>query len=480
MKKRILVLAALVLSFLCIGGGVLWYHMTSGTTDQELLQFMKKAEEQEVDALFLATYPVENFDMDILQEYKGIKTELLPKALEDGTALFEVVEKILDKEQHLTTLFLGISPDKEDKSNDWEEALLELGKANPQITFEIMLAFPKISEWAAMETDKVQEQLDWYAYVCDLYSHYDKLENVHVFMPGCEEWLIWNESNYEENGGLTKEAALEFIKVVCCDYGCIVVPNTIQDKCTKLFGLVEAYQETDWEYGTKTDETYVFLGDSVIGNYTGSMSIPGVVSYMTGAETINCGYGGLAAASAVDAAGLADVVDCLLNRETDRSVEALENENVQQGILQFWEKDIASEEANLAFFLSFGINDYATGRPIYNAQMDEQCYIGAVANAVQRLQKAYPNAKIILMTPNFIELFDYGTKKNGTQGAVFQDYIDALKKFADENSLPVIDIYEKLGITKENMDIYLADGCHPNYYGRFKIGEIVWESMLLQ
>ena len=49
-------------------------------------------------------------------------------------------------------------------------------------------------------------------------------------------------------------------------------------------------------YPDLSDHCLVFFGDSVIGNYTDSASIPGVVAGLTGAAVYNCGYGGNSAA----------------------------------------------------------------------------------------------------------------------------------------------------------------------------------------
>ena len=112
--------------------------------------------------------------------------------------------------------------------------------------------------------------------------------------------------------------------------------------------------------------------------------------------------------------------------------------------------------------------------------MDEYCYIGALSQGIERLQEAYPKAQIILMTPNYVELFEHGTLDNSGKGFVFVDFVEAVRELADKEGLEVIDVFESLGITAENTTTYLADGCHPNYYGRYKIGELVWESLMLQ
>ena len=499
MKKKIwkkVFLRMLVLGTLgmMVGCGV--REQQSG--HQNLQKIMRQVEKKEIDSIFLSMYPVDTYDEKLLYDYKLAKTEILQAPLESGEQLAGVLEEILSESNALKNVFLGLydesiiieestSGNKDYESNlikqgfTWEEAILELGKAHPEITFEIMLYYPKISYWTALDEQKVQEKLDWYAYAGDLYSHYDVIENVHVFMPGCEEWLICNESNYKDDYSVTDFVAVELEKLVLCDYKTIMIPNSIEEQCGKLEALIEKYRGEQPEYGMYSDYTYVFLGDSVIGNYEGSLSIPGVVSYMTGADAINCGYGGLPASKEDEQSiGLDGVLDALLSDKKSSMLKALENENVQAGIKAFWEKNISVDEEKLIFFISFGINDYAVGRPVYNDSMDEYCYVGALKNGIDRLQEAYPKSKIVLMTPNYVEIFEHGTLDNSGKGFVFTDFVEAAKELAEQEQLQLVDVFGKLGITAENTSAYLADGCHPSYYGRYKIGELIWKSLMLQ
>lgn len=498
MKKRIwgiISFIILVLGVMCLIGGCGNYQ--EFRSRQKLKKIIKQVEKKEIDSVFLSMYPIDTYDAELLYDYKLTKAAIFPEPLENGEKVTGVLEKLLSGPNEIKNIFLGLyeegiaieecAGEKEYESQllkqgyTWEEAILELGKAHPEITFEIMLYYPKISYWTALEEQEVQEKLDWYAYAGDLYSHYDVVENVHVFMPGCEEWLICNESNYKDDYSVTDFVAVELEKLVLCDYETIMIPNSIEEQCDNLKTLVEKYRKEQPEYGMQSDDTYVFLGDSVIGNYEGSLSIPGVVSYMTGADAINCGYGGLAASKQEEQSiGLEDVLDALLSDRKSSTLKKLENENVQNGIRAFWEKQFTSEEENLIFFISFGINDYAVGHPVYNENMDEYCYAGALSNAIDRLQEAYPKAQIILMTPNYIEMFEHGTLDNGGRGFVFLDFVEAVKELSSQKQIPMVDIFDDLGITAENAGLYLADGCHPNYYGRYKIGELIWKSLLLQ
>ena len=447
------------------------------------------------DTMLLSMFPVETYNKEILYTYMLAQTEILDVPLDSGKQLVEVLETVLEQPNALTKVLLGIHSEsiKEDETKGlalscqsdllqeglaWEAAILELGKSYPEVTFEIVLYYPKISYLTAMDQEQAEGMMDWYAYAAELYCHYDAVPNVHVFMPGSEEWLICNESNYQDAYNLTDEVANEIEKLIFCDYAFRIYPENIEEKCNQLSELVNAYREKSLTQGQQEDYTYVFLGDSVIGNYTGSLSIPGAVSDMTGAQTINCGFGGLSATKASEsAAGLKNIVDTLLAKEPGRDAAVIANEITRNGILEFWEAELPEDTDKLVFFLSFGINDYMTGHPVYNAAMDEACYKGALAGAVDALEAAYPNAEIILMTPNFIAIGNFGTDVNGEKGAPYADYIEAVLDLGTERNLQVIDIYHELGVKEDNFEKYLGDMCHPSYYGRFKIGEIIRNHM---
>lgn len=442
------------------------------------------------DSMLLSMYPVRTYNEEILYTQMLTVAEMLDVPLDNGMQLVAVLETILDQPHTLNKVFLGIHTegiwDKRtqplnlsyqseilEEGYSWEGALAELAKRNPEITFEVVLYYPSINSLTAMDPEMVEGMIDWYGYVAEQLCDQKKLPNLHLFMPGCEEWLICNEDNYQDAVNLTAEVADELERLIFCQYHYMVTKDNVKEKSEKLRQLVQEYQ-TKQMPANQEGYTYVFLGDSVIGNYSGSLSIPGIVSYMTGADTINCGYGGLAATKRTpDSAGLQDVIDKLLATGADRNVDDIGNENAKRGIKQFWNAGFEKETDRLAFFLYFGINDYMCGYPVYNKDMNEACYKGALQEAVEALQEVYPNAEIILMTPNLIARGDFGALPNSEEGAPYVEYVRAVRDLGQEKGFKVIDIYESFTFTTEEIPQYLEDLCHPNYQFRFEIGEKV-------
>jgi lysophospholipase L1-like esterase len=103
-----------------------------------------------------------------------------------------------------------------------------------------------------------------------------------------------------------------------------------------------------------------------------------------------------------------------------------------------------------------GINDDANNIPIgVLGVKDNQTFIGAYQIVIERAYAINPNMRIMILTPN--RVWGNGSEKNS-----LRNYVNAAKQVAEFYGLPVLDIYNLLGlnqITKPNM---LADDAHPN------------------
>ena len=120
------------------------------------------------------------------------------------------------------------------------------------------------------------------------------------------------------------------------------------------------------------------------------------------------------------------------------------------------------------------MNDYFEGLPISTEDVyDISGYTGAIRTAVNALQEAYPEAGILLITPNQTIEFDYGNEIRSEQGGKLQEYADALLVLADEMNVKVLDNYRQLPIDMERHWELLADGTHPNAQGRFLMGKLI-------
>ncbi len=206
----------------------------------------------------------------------------------------------------------------------------------------------------------------------------------------------------------------------------------------------------------------IFFGDSIFGNYSDGMSIPGVVHALTNAVVYNCGYGGNSAAmdekTLITFPGIASAF-----AEQDLSVLP-QNTQVCAGVTEYMNS--LPQSGNLCFVVNYGVNDYLNGHPIFSDDpYDITTFGGAVRTAVTCLKGNYPDAQIILCTPL------YSARPSVTDTANLQDYADAVVFLAHELDVDCIDNYRYLGIDSTNHQIYLTDLVHPNEQARFIIAK---------
>jgi len=441
--------------------------------EQAIEELLYQAGQEEFNALLLSMFPIDPTAVHVLYEKRGDMAAMTEETF-SGPELIDTVEKALSLHAGIDRVFLGLDMEKpEDISANFSQntaignamyrmysnplaamELTALAKEYPSVTFEVLLSCPSMEYLQSEKASTVSGLFQWYEHAGNLLSQYNDVPNIHVFMPGSEEWLICNGSNYTEGCRLNTDITSRVISHVFCDYNYIVTPANLPEKMGALRELMTRYQ--DFETIDLSEYTYVFFGDSVIGNYTDTTSIPKVVEYLTGANTINYGYGGLSAAQSEDGIGLADMIDKFLAE---------------------YKADTAVKDSDkLVFFTCFGINDYASGRTLKSDMLaDKKAFKGALEYAVLMLKNAYPSCEVILMTPNYISLNNHGT--NAEYGVVYEDFVNEVLGLSKELDLKCIDVYHDLGIKKENVEIYLDDECHPNEYGRLAFGKLITEHL---
>ena len=126
-------------------------------------------------------------------------------------------------------------------------------------------------------------------------------------------------------------------------------------------------------------------------------------------------------------------------------------------------------------FVFGGTNDYGHGDAAKGRMTDRtpDTFYGALHDLYQKVQKTFPEAEIIVMTPvhRTDEARDYneiGIRNWGTLG----DYVEIIREVAQYYALPVVDLYKESGIEPQEDFIrerYCPDGLHPNDAGHERI-----------
>ena len=235
----------------------------------------------------------------------------------------------------------------------------------------------------------------------------------------------------------------------------------------------------------------VFLGDSVYGLCRDETSIAARVQDKTGLKCYNGGLGGTVLGRADAERRLGYTKDSISAAGLVRSFVVKDfgvqrTVHVREPATDYFE-DTLGDLGQIDFdqvkilFIGSGLNDYHSGNPIESTDnlYDEYTYCGAIRSIVRELRSAYPDLRIIFITPPYTwytvpeltcEEYDLG-------GGVLEDYVNAEIGICKALDVEVIDIYHDFypHDTWEDLYRYTDDGLHPNDAGREKIAQTIVE-----
>lgn len=458
---------------------ILFFILTNNSP-QKIRDFARMQAE-EYEGIFVSMYPIDNFaetDFVTYLERKVIKAQSTVQSLPQ---MSKYLKKALGSQKSITHVYMGL-----DSAQIWEdckeeddvlqkqlqENLLVFAQEHPEVSFEILLPFVSLDDW--MQKDE-QERTLVQESCFHLLAVLDDHANIKVYFMGAAHWLIANPGNYQEGSTdiVNEETAQKIMLYTFCDGAYVITPINAPVLFGMLNELIAKEEEAPHIYLDLSQWCIVFFGDSVIGNYTGSFSVPGAVKGLSGAEVYNCAIGGSTATFDTK------------NKENSPGISAfLAQDAVMEGTQHYQEElraylEGSHEEKKLCFVLNYGLNDYFTGCAPDNEEnpYDGTSYGGALRADVKALKEAYPDAYIILAAPNYISYYEHGQDINGEQGGRLTDYVETAGNVAEEMELSFLNSYTELGMNADNCSDYLADEVHLNEEGRFLLAERIIESI---
>lgn len=458
-KKSLKIMVGIYAILFLAALGLLLPHFLKIQKDFDRLQ------SEEYDTVFFSMYPTGNYNEEDYAHFRAMDVVRTDYQISHGKIMRLYMDMVNETGNMVTTVYLGIDPEHTSK-----EDIVLLIQQNPQISFHVVLAYPQMDYWLSKSASKCEEILQTYQTFAEWML---PLENADTYLFSGEEWLICNGENYEDTFLVNEAVALFLMCNTDTLHPYYLQTENVQDKFDNMRQLIRHYREEPVAYADASGRDIVFLGDSIIGNYTDSLSVPYVVKGLTGANVFNCGYGGTSAAMGEKTPiPLPGVVDALITGEADLFPA---DEQIYAGITEFTNR----REGNaLTFVINYGLNDYFEGFPVETADARDVCsYSGAMRLAVEKLKAAYPEAQILLMTPNFTALYEAGQAKNSEQGGCLADYAETVISLAEELQVEVLDNFHELPITAENWQTYSTDGCHLNERGRFLLGSRIAERL---
>jgi len=456
-KRRILIaiIGILVLAGMCL---LFRFHKQNEVKKD----FLQKLSAETYDSIFLAQYTLENYSVEDFETFRGVSPIIATYEMKELSEISNCLKAAFESDNVIEHVYLGLDPEVmwKNSGENTEEWLMAVGQElctifvkYPDVTFEILLYYPELSHWTQMSVD----ELNIYTKNIEkLTIALESFGNIRIYFPGMEEWLIANPSNYEDTYEVTPEIAGALMRLAFCDQRNQVNVENVQDTLLAFTQYILSQKSEPTGYSDLSDWNIVFFGDSIMGNYDGSLSIPGVVKGLSGAHVYNYGVGG------TPAGDFAQRIDDFMNQSIGESRDE-----------ELFPYDKVENDADmLCFVIHYGLNDYFSGAPVDNPEeeYDTNTYAGCLRSGTRKLQECYPNAKIILMPPPFTITFTNGTEIKSAEGGVLTDYVDVAISVAKEMGVECLESYYTLNMNEDNEHIYLADGCHYNEYGRFLTG----------
>lgn len=238
-------------------------------------------------------------------------------------------------------------------------------------------------------------------------------------------------------------------------------------------------------------ETYpiVCLGDSIIGNERGEDSITGIMETLLGEPVYNGAFGGSTmscretedrAAVTTDTLSLARLSEAIAQKDfyvQNASVtRCAVMEYFPEAVYGFQKIDF---DKTKVLIIEHGVNDYLTGTPLDDIQDPYNVYTfgGALRYSLESLRAAYPDMRIILVTPTYCWFLakESNCQEIDNGSGVLEDYVNLELEIAAQYGIEVLDNYHESGIgdsgTFEEWEIYTQDGLHLNETGRRLVAE---------
>ena len=362
----------------------------------------------------------------------------------------------------LKSVFLEIDPIAFSKESGKAELdyINGLAEKYADVSFYTILSYPSAQYWKSLTEAEMKAQLETYESLIKLLTHND---NVSMYWPGSEKWLIESRTNYN-SGVPTEDVALNLLILCTCNLKYTVDKDSIASYEESLKAVVSE----DIRYSDLSDKEIVFFGDSIFGNYHGPISIPGATEGLSGAGTYNLGIGGTSAIGDFN-----NVVNTFIGS----SASDIDNEEFNKELERFKKEHDGSKK--LCFVINYGVNDYFSGIPAkINSGAPYQdysydSYESALTDGIIKLKSTFPDSDIYILSPIYTDYFEGGTHVLSDVGSNLQTYRNVGQQIAEKTNVNWIDSLTLIEITAKNHKTYLVDGVHPTPDGIYLISSAI-------
>jgi len=423
------------------------------------------------DGALLSMHAPEAFSEMDFAMYLGQNIAVTSHSILDTRELSSYLDCIFNSGNPISSMYLCLDPELlwvnvDESTLKWKKRLNDDLYAyiedHPGTDFKILLPYPYIDYWLDLTEQNLDTLLTLYHTLVNELSVYP---NTKIFFPGFEKWLMVNPANYTDTLFDANEIITNKIFLYTfCDSAYQITPVNEDFFWNSIRETVAEEKASPTVYPDLSEWCLVFFGDSVLGNFPGTFSIPGYVSGLSGAACYNYAVGGTSASYRGGNQDFPNTVGSFFDKNvtTTESGRLFTPNGTQVDGLS---------DKKLCFIINYGFNDYFSGSPVDNPEnaYDILSYKGGLRTCITTLQASFPDACYILVSPTHTALFGNGTEITSDVGDVLPAYIEAARELADEMGLYFLDNYHESAITEENLDEYLSDGCHPNERGRLTL-----------
>lgn len=454
MRKQTIIKSAIVLVALC-GIIALIFFMLRTSRQNKCHELLRGSE---YNCVFLSMFPTDSFNEEYFKFYRAQEVLIPDVVIPNFKALQGFVRDVALSENEMTTIYLGVDPKKVSAAQ-----VLSLREAFPGVDFEVIPTFRRLSDWR----HDLGFEKSYNAYLSFTQGLLNQ-DHVRVYTFFAQEWLIADDTNFQKGLLLTEPVAERIYIYADGLHNQFFTAENVASIFDDFNELLTSAKKDGYQFPNLSDYDVVMLGDSVFGLFTDHSSIPELVSYLSGARTYNCGWSGSTAGGENPSSGV-NVVDAYLSGDLSSIPEEVQT---HAGLEKWLQAEAAGPKKNVLFVLHYGLNDYFNDELLANPldPYDQTTYCGAIRTIIEKLQKARPDAKILLIAPNATLFYDGGTMPMGDNGASLLDYADALIAIGEEYGIPVQDDYHQV-IPPEKAARFLVDEVHPNEAGRYQIAK---------
>lgn len=424
---------------------------------------------EDYGSVFLSMYDSATISEDFFADFRGVPTLKQDYIFDTAEDLNSALDTVFSSGNDITNVFLGLDPfllyhslgdDAYELEAALESGLLALADDNPNTRFDILLSFPSLDHWSSLGEGKFRISLVLYRMLTDILNTRD---NITVHFPSGQEWLIDNPKNYLSDFLLNPAVAHKLFLLAFCDAQLTVTEDNAGELMDEFSRLLISRRNSPIQYPDLSQWDIVFFGDSVFGNYGGSISVPGAVNGLSDASVYNCAEGG-ASASGSESGYYS--FPAMVNFFLDKTQVPPDN-NFGRGLEAY--RTARHSVKKTCFVINYGLNDYFNGYPLEDPKdaYDIATYAGALRIGVAALREKYPNALYIIAGPGQVTIFDNGTALMGESQKPLSVYSEHAKRLSEELDTLYIDLYNDFPGGDVTLDEVLLDTVHYNEYGRY-------------